>query len=275
MSSPGTNLTPENDEEARSVTRRANIDMSKTCADHSGKFLFFASLPLPDVEGSLAEIDFALDHLGAVGFQILTNSHGIYPGDPRFDRVFDKLSERKTIAFFHPTTCLISHPGDGSLSKVNPIPGFSAPMMEFMFDSNRALMNLLTSGTVDRCPGITFLACHCGGTFPPILQRVAEFSPMISGLGNAMSAEKMKSLLQTRFYFDLAGVPFPDQIHGLLRVVDSSRILYGSDYPYTPVALAESLAKRMDEGLEMDFGSETKREILLGNAEHILQSMDN
>ncbi|KAJ6080296.1 hypothetical protein N7467_010049 [Penicillium canescens] len=272
MSSPGTHLTPGNNEEGRLVTRRANIDMSKTCADHPDKFLFFASLPLPDVEGSLAEIDYALDHLGAVGFQILTNSHGIYPGDARFKPVFDKLSERKTIAFLHPTTCLIQHPGENTLSKVMPVPGFSAPMMEFMFDSTRALMNLLTSGTVDRCPGITFLACHCGGTFPPILQRVAEFSPMLPGLGNGVSAEQMKNVLQTRFYFDLAGVPFPDQIHGLLRMVDSSRLLYGSDYPYTPAALAESLAKRVDDGLESNFGSETKQRILLKNAQNLLRS---
>ncbi|CAG8259597.1 unnamed protein product [Penicillium salamii] len=264
MSSPATHLTPGNDEEGRSVTRRANNDMSQVCADHPDRFLFFASLPLPDVEGSLAEIDYALDHLGAVGFQILTNSHGIYPGDVRFSRVFDKLSKRKTIVFFHPTTCLIQT--DSSLTKVTPLPGVPAPIMEFMFDSTRSLMSLLTSGTVERCPGITFVACHCGATFPPIMERIAEFSPALLGPQNGISGDKIKQLLQSRFYFDLAGVPFPDQIHGLLRLVDSSRLLYGSDYPYTPAALAESLAQRIDGGLEAHFGTETTQRILLDNA---------
>ncbi|KUM64878.1 hypothetical protein ACN42_g2195 [Penicillium freii] len=269
MSSPATHLTPGNDEEARTITRRANIDMSKTCADHPAHFLFFASLPLPDVEGSLAEIDYALDHLGAVGFQILTNSHGIYPGDQRFSRVFDKLSERQTIVFFHPTTCLIRH-DDDSIEKVMPLPGVAAPIMEFMFDSTRSLMSLLTSGTVDRCPGITFVACHCGATFPPIMERIAEFSSMVPGAGDGISGARIKELLQTRFYFDLAGVPFPDQIHGLLRLVDSSRLLYGSDYPYTPALLAESLAKRVDDGLQSLFGSERTQQILLDNAQDLL-----
>jgi predicted TIM-barrel fold metal-dependent hydrolase len=266
MSSPATHLTPGNDEEGRSVTRRANNYMSKICADHADHFLFFASLPLPDIEGSLAEIDYALDHLGAVGFQILTNSHGIYPGDPRLSRVFDKLSERKTIVFLHPTTCLIQT--DNSLNKVSPLPGVSAPIMEFMFDSTRSLMSLLTSGTVERCPGITFLACHCGATLPPIMQRIAEFSSMLGS--NGISGDEIKQLLQSRFYFDLAGVPFPDQIHGLLRLVDSSRLLYGSDYPYTPAGLAGSLAQRVDDGLEGLFESETARRILLGNAKDLL-----
>ncbi|KAJ5617876.1 hypothetical protein N7537_002990 [Penicillium hordei] len=269
MSSPATHLTPGNDEEGRTITRRANTDMSKICADHPNHFLFFASLPLPDVEGSLAEIDHALDHLGAVGFQILTNSHGIYPGDQRFSRVFDKLSERKTIVFFHPTTCLIRH-DDDSLEKVTPLPGVAAPIMEFMFDSTRSLMSLLTSGTVDRCPGITFVACHCGATFPPIMERIAEFSSMVPWAGDGISGARIKQLLQTRFYFDLAGVPFPDQIHGLLRLVDSSRLLYGSDYPYTPAALAESLAQRVDDGLQSLFGSERTKQILLDNAQDLL-----
>ena len=268
MSSPATHLTPGDDQEGRSVTRRANNDMSQICADHPDRFLFLASLPLPDVEGSLAEIDYALDHLGAVGFQILTNSHGVYPGDARFNRVFDKLSERKTIVFFHPTTCHIQE--NTSLTKVTPLPGVPAPVMEFMFDSTRALMSLLTSGTVERCPGIKFLACHCGATFPPIMERIAEFSPILLGPGNGISGEKIKQLLQSRFYFDLAGVPFPDQIHGLLRLVDSSRLLYGSDYPYTPAALAGSLAQRMDSGLEAHFGSETAQAILLENARTML-----
>ncbi|KAJ5374067.1 Amidohydrolase 2 [Penicillium concentricum] len=271
MSSPATHLTPGNNEEGRSVTRRANIDMSKICADHPTHFLFFASLPLPDVEGSLAEIDYALDHLGAVGFQILTNSHGIYPGDQRFTRVFDKLSERKAIALFHPTTCLIRHgDDDDSVEKVIPLPGVPAPIMEFMFDSTRALMDLLTSGTVERCPGITFVVCHCGATFPPIMERIAAFSSMIPGSGGGINAAKIKKLLQTRFYFDLAGVPFPDQIHGLLRLVDSSRLVYGSDYPYTPAALVESLAKRVDEGLESLFGLEKTKQLLVDNAQELL-----
>ncbi|KAJ5503482.1 Amidohydrolase 2 [Penicillium fimorum] len=268
MSSPATHLTPGDNVEGRTVTCRANIDMSKVCADRPTHFLLFASLPLPDVEGSLAEIDYALDHLGAVGFQILTNSHGIYPGDQRFTRVFDKLSERKTIAFFHPTTCLIRH--DDSVEKVIPLPGVPAPIMEFMFDSTRALMSLITSGTVERCPGITFVVCHCGATFPPIMERIAAFSSMIPGSEDGISAEKINQLLQTRFYFDLAGVPSPDQIHGLLRLVDSSRLVYGSDYPYTPAALAKSLAKRVDDGLQNLLGLETTQQILVGNAQDLL-----
>lgn len=85
-----------------------------------------------------------------------------------------------------------------------------------------------------------------------------------------MTLETVKNLLQTRFYIDLAGVPFPDQIHGLLRHVDTTRLLYGSDYPFTPAPLAKSLAKRLDDELKTDFGVETQKRILLTNAQDLL-----
>lgn len=100
--------------------------------------------------------------------------------------------------------------------------------------------------------------------------RIAEFSPFLVKDGEPFTIETIKNLLQTRFYIDLAGIPFPDQIHGLLRHVDSSRLVYGSDYPFTPAPLAKSLAKRLDEGLETNFGSDTQKRVLLTNAQNLL-----
>ncbi|KAJ5157108.1 uncharacterized protein N7482_008208 [Penicillium canariense] len=269
-SSPGTHMFPGDNQQARVLTRQVNTYMSTVCAEHKEHFLFFASLPLPDVHGALIEIDYALDRLGAVGFQILTNSHGIYPGDPRFSQVFDKLSERNAIVFFHPTSCHLQNAENGAVERVNPLPGVPSPLMEFMFDTTRALTSLFTSGTVTRCPGITFIVCHGGATFPPIVARIAEFSHLLMESGVPISVDDIKQLLQNRFYIDLAGVPFPDQIHGLLRHVDSSRLLYGSDYPFTSAPIAASLAKRLDEGLETQFGPEIRKQVLKTNAEDLL-----
>ena len=193
MSSPGTHLTPGNDQETRELTRQVNRDMAKICAEHPEHFLFFASLPLPDVEGSLTEIDYALDELGLVGFQILTNSHGIYPGDSRLRHVFDKLSERGATVFFHPTSCNIQN-RDGGIERITPIPGVPSPILEFMFDTTRALTSLFISGTVQRCMGIAFVICHCGATFPPILARIAEFSSLLGSDGTAITEPEVKEL---------------------------------------------------------------------------------
>lgn len=100
--------------------------------------------------------------------------------------------------------------------------------------------------------------------------RIAEFSQFLIEDGEPMTLQTIQNILQTRFYIDLAGVPFPDQIHGLLRLVDTARLLYGSDYPFTPAPLAESLARRLDDGLKTDFGAETLKRVLLTNAQSLL-----
>ncbi|KKA20923.1 Uncharacterized protein T310_5063 [Rasamsonia emersonii CBS 393.64] len=262
-----------------------NKELSDICRAYPDRFGFFASLPLPDVEGSLAEIDYALDHLGAVGFQVLSNAHRVYPGDKLLDPVFDRLSARKAIVFLHPTSChyvrTVEVGGSGEsgsesttvVETFHPLPQHPAPMLEFMFDSTRAISNLLLSGTVKRCSGITFLACHCGATLPPMLERIAAFGKIPGSKSeDALTAEEIKSTLRTRFYFDLAGFPFPDQIHGLLRVTDTSRLVYGSDYPYTPGGLVEDLARRMDEEVDRLFGEDVKKQIYHENGGKMLRN---
>lgn len=113
--------------------------------------------------------------------------------------------------------------------------------------------------------------CHCGATFPSVLERIAECSGFLIEGGNQISGEEIRMLLQGRLYFDLAGVPFPDQVHGLLRIVDSSRLLYGSDYPFTRAPLVEVLTKSVDEGLENNFGPPVKHRVLLDNAKKLLK----
>ena len=54
ISSPGTHLIKCDTELARKITREANTEVQQVCAKHPDRFAFFASLPLPDVEGSLA-----------------------------------------------------------------------------------------------------------------------------------------------------------------------------------------------------------------------------
>ncbi len=267
ITSPGTHLKAGDDLNARRITRETNEEVAQICRAHPDRFGFFASLPLPDVEGSLEEIDHALDKLGAVGFALMTNAHGHYLGDAHFDTVFEKLNERKAIVFIHPTSCC-SHT---SINAERPLSKYPAPMLEFFFDTARAVANLIISGTVGRYPNITYLISHCGGALPPLVERFSSFSSIILEGGAAVTSDQVKELFKSRFYFDLAGFPFPDQIHGLLRATDTSRLLYGSDFPYTPASALPGLASRMDEGLANMGDEKVIREIYSGNAKRLLK----
>jgi 6-methylsalicylate decarboxylase len=266
ITSPGTHLETGNDTLARQLTQATNNEIAGICKRYPDRFEFFAVLPLPDVEGSIAEIDRALDELGAVGFVVMTNGHGYYLGDQHLDKVFAKLNERNAILFMHPTSCSAHQTPDAT----RPLSQYPAPMMEFFFDTTRAVVNLLLSKTVSRYQNITFLVSHCGATLPALIERVTSFSAHVLGQGATLTSDEVKRLFRTRFYFDLAGFPFPDQIHGLLRLTDSSRLLYGSDFPYTPAAAISQMAKGMDASLGEIFTNDVIKKIYHDNAAHLL-----
>jgi predicted TIM-barrel fold metal-dependent hydrolase len=230
IASPGTHLKTGDFELTKQITRETNDEVAAICREFPDRFRFFASLPLPDVQGSLEEIDHALE-LGAVGFALMTNAQGYYMGDSRFDPVFIKMNERKAIVFIHPTQCCSLDNPDAD----KPLSQYPAPMMEYFFDTTRAVVNLILSGTVTRNKDLTFLVSHCGATLPPLIERFTAFSatPLVKSC-ERLSGDQVKDLFRTRFFFDLVGMPFPDLIHGYLRVGESSRLLYGSDYPYAP-----------------------------------------
>jgi 6-methylsalicylate decarboxylase len=142
-------------------------------------------------------------------------------------------------------------------------------MMEFLFDETHAVANLLLSGTVSKYLHITFITSHCGATLPPLLDRVGSFASLV-GAGD--KTHEFRNLLRERFFFDMAGFPFPDQIHGLLRMLGDGgekRLMYGSDYPFTPEKIVVKLVAAIDSRCEGLFSVEERRDIYSGNTRRL------
>ncbi|KAE8143796.1 hypothetical protein BDV38DRAFT_289647 [Aspergillus pseudotamarii] len=265
ITSPGTHLKVGDFHLARQVTRETNNEIAEAHRRFPDKFSFFASLPLPDVDGSVQEIDRVRDMEGCCGFTMMTNAEGYYLGDEIYRPVFEKLNERPTVIFIHPTQCC----SKDLTAADKPLAQYPTPMIEYYFDTTRAVVNLLLTQTVPKYPNLTFLVSHCGATLPPLVERVAAFSTGFLEGDTKLSSTDIKELLRTRFYFDLAGFPFPDLIHGYLRIGDASRLLYGSDYPYTPGTVVESLSKVMDKNVAELFKQDTVESIYSGNAKRL------
>lgn len=263
VTTPGTHLVAGNDALARKMTRYCNDYAADLKRKRPNQFGFFASLPLPDVEGALEEIKRASDDLNPNGFTLLTNHHGVYLGDEKFYPVFDELNRRHATVFIHPTTPCMTSSGGCSTNAV-PITRFPRSMFEFMFDTARALIDLFLSGTVSRCPNITFIIPHMGGGFPPLMRRFATLPALLDlpGCDPLVNPDYVRTKLNEQFYFDTAGWPFPEQIHGLTDWVTADRMLYGSDFPFTPLKGVQALSLDHDKYLREVFPDEDDQEKL-------------
>ena len=71
---------------------------ANTTEAHPSKFGFFAALPIPDINASLAELEYALDVLNASGVVLMANLHGKYLGDSLYEPLWTELDRRGTVS---------------------------------------------------------------------------------------------------------------------------------------------------------------------------------
>lgn len=215
------------------LARTVNEEGHRAVVDHPGRFGLLASLPLPDVDAALVELAHAADHLDADGFVLLTNVAGTYVGDPAWDPVLAELDRRGARVLLHPTS-----PACWEATSL----GRPRPMLEFLFDTTRAVVDLVLSGALARYPNVRVIIPHAGAVLPLVADRIAAFGRRLAPDVDVHAA--LRSL-----HFDLAGYPLPRQLPVLRTIADPAHLHYGSDWPFTPdVAVEAAIGRLRDEG---------------------------
>ncbi|MBL0887419.1 amidohydrolase family protein [Myceligenerans indicum] len=231
------------DAQARRWAREINEYSADLVRRRPDRFGFFATLTLPDVEGAVAEAEYALDELGADGVVLLANNDGRYLGDPGFAPLLELLDRREVTTFVHP--------GELPAPEVPGIPTFTA---DFLLDTTRTATSLILSGAIDRHPGIKFILAHAGGFVPYISYRI--LLTMLSQKSKARQAwtildqgHQVPKLMEVfkRFYFDIALSASPAALPSLLEVAAPDHITYGSDFPFAPAPAIAFLNRQYEK----------------------------
>ncbi len=222
LSSPSTHFLPV--EQKPALVRQVNEEGAGLVRRHPDRFGFFASLPLPDVDGALTEMAYAFDVLGADGIVLETNIEGEYLGSANFAPVFAELNRRKAVLFLHPTSpaCF------DALALGRP-----APLLEFPLDTTRTIVDLLYSRTLQTNPDIKVIVPHGGAALPALVARIAAFANLPIIEPRPASEQEVFETLE-RLYYDLALSAHPVPLAALRRLAPVSQILFGSDWPFTP-----------------------------------------
>jgi len=211
--------------DAADLLRACNEAAADLRSRHGGRFGSFASLPLPDVEASLAEVAFAADQLACDGFVLFTNYDGRYLGDPLFRPLLEELNRRCSVVFIHPT----NPPADFT--------GLPSSIFEFPFETTRTAASLIMSGAIRDFPQIRFVLSHAGGTLPYLAARIAGGIMMNPALHEQLG---VPIAAIRSFWFDLALSANPAQIAALRQVAAPDRIVFGTDFPMAPLPLIDS-----------------------------------
>jgi predicted TIM-barrel fold metal-dependent hydrolase len=253
ISSPGSNFG--DDTKAKQLSRRLNEEGTRLKHAHPGRFGIFAVTPLPNVNMAVEEAVYALDHLHADGVVVESNHRGIYQGDPCLNPLYAELNARKATLFIHPTSP--SCAGCGTLALSYP-----APMLEFMFETTRAITNLVLSGATQRFPDIRIIVPHAGAALPVMASRVdALATSVLKAPGKTIPALAIE---MRKFHYDLAGAPLPELLTALLTIADSNHLFYGSDWPFTSLNTVRELAADLDSTPLLN--GDLRQEVMSANA---------
>lgn len=218
------------------------------------RFGAFATLPMPDVEASVAVAVEALDSEYFEGVSMLTSYDGSYLSEDRYAPLLELLNARNAVVFLHPI-----------LVREAPA-GLSPALLEGTFDTTRAITALAAADAFSRYPNIRFIVPHTGGMVPYVKWRIA-----------------LNAVQRGDFRFD----PEPEQLEAEIRKLDglyydttlnlgpflgierADRILFGTDVPWAGTSV---LRMQRDYALSVREGwSEDQAEAVAGgNALRIL-----
>ncbi|CAG2141041.1 amidohydrolase family protein [Cupriavidus numazuensis] len=219
-----------NVEESRRAARDMNDFAATMKSDHKGRYGQFAVLPLPDIDATLKEIEYAFDTLKADGVGLLSSYGDKWLGDKSFWPVWEELNRRKAVVYIHATA-----PGCCAWEFQ---PGILPTFVELGSDLARAMVSLVQGGTAKATPDIKYIWSHGGGSIWAQRFLVGETAASL-----AREAPADSRLYQfRRFYYDTAAAA--DAIHmGILKmIVPPSQIVFGSDYPWVePAKIATGL----------------------------------
>lgn len=254
--------------EANSMARYCNAYAADLIRSYPTRFGALAVLPMHDIRAAIDELVYAIDTLNLDGVVLLSAYNGVYLGDPRFESLMFELNRRNAYVFVHPASI-----PTGSKPMLS-LPDFLA---EFTFDTTRAATLLMATGTRDRYPNIRFQLAHAGGTLPYLAHRIGVASQ--TPIGDAWPAQlQAPSLLGidrlvSSFYYDTALSAAPASMKGALQVSDLSKIMFGSDWPFSTLTLLGSGDPQPE--LSETFNAEERVQIERGNALRELPALAN
>jgi predicted TIM-barrel fold metal-dependent hydrolase len=225
---------------AKDLARRCNELSAGLVKDHPTRYGGFACLPLPDIDASLEELEYAMGELHLDGVVLFSNSLGVYLGDKSLTPIFDALQRRKAVVFVHPNAS--PDPAAHSL-------GLPDSLIDFTADTTRAVAQMLYTNRFADTPDVKYIFSHAGGTIPYLTGRfeiVDEMNVIPGAESRSTAAATWRNI-----YWDTA-LSWGDPVLAMLReVAGLDHVLFGTDFPYLRRDLAIDARQHIVDSAEL------------------------
>jgi len=259
--------------ETPDLARMANDGLAELCRKYPDRFpTFIASLPLNNIDASLAEIDRTIGSLGAKGIQVFTNVAGAPLSEPKYRPLFARMVAHDLPVWVHPMR------GPQFSDYVTEQASENEIWFTFgwPYETTACMTRLIYSGLYDELPGLKIITHHMGGMIPYFAGRIglgfrqiffgsSEHNPG-AGTLKRPPAEYFKLL-----YADTAlngDAPATRCGHAYFG---TSQCLFATDAPFDPEQGRRLIANTIAAVDALDISAEEHARIFEGNARALLR----
>jgi aminocarboxymuconate-semialdehyde decarboxylase len=240
---------------------------------------FVASLPMNDVPAALAEMDRAVETLGARGIQILTNINGRPLDDPELFPVFERIANRYGLpVWMHPyrPPTIADYPMETQSEYEIWV------VLNWPHETSVAMARMVFSEMFDRLPNLRVITHHCGATIPYLAGRVGPIWDEIGKRGDnarykaireRMAQKSLRPLdYFKKFYGDTVLGGSDAALRCGLDFFGPEHVLFGTDFPYGPESGLWFLRENMRSLDEIDLPKAERDGIYFGNALKLMRT---
>jgi len=256
--------------------RVANDGMADMCRRWPKEFpAFVASLPMNNPQAAAAEMDRAINQLGARGIQIITSVAGRPLDEPEYFPVFERATNHHDVPIWmHP-----ARPAARADYAGEPKSKYEIwQVLGWPFETSVAMARIVFSGFFDRLPRLRIITHHCGGMLPYFAGRAETLWAQLGARSaEGDEAEVLKRLKRAPieyfklFYGDtvLGGAAAPLACGVAFFGVE--RIVFASDCPFDPEGGPMYIREGIRSIEELGLPESDKRKIYFGNAKTLLK----
>ncbi len=258
------------------MAKIANDGMAELVDRHPERFAgFVASLPMNDIEASVAEAKRAIEKLGAWGVQVFTNINGRPLYRPDTLPLFDLMSSYDLPMWMHP-----ARGADVPDYRGEPKSHYEIWWtLGWPYETSVAMAHMVFGGLFDRHPGFKLITHHMGGMIPYFEGRVG---PGWDQLGTRTSDEDYKPIIAhmkkfgmrpvdyfRHFYADTALFGALEATKCGLAFFGVNRTLFASDAPFDPEGGSLYIRETIRVIDRLELSAHERRAIYEGNVKRL------
>jgi predicted TIM-barrel fold metal-dependent hydrolase len=256
---------------ALDLTRMGNDEMAELVYKYPARFpAAAAAISLTDIEGSLKELERAIEDLKFRGVQIYTNVNDKPLSSPEFLPLFEIMAKYNLPIWIHPTFGVTATDyKTESGSKYGMAATFGWP-----YETTMAMNRLVFSGVLEKWPNLKVITHHGGAMVPYLAERIIAFhdqgemsdrSPDKLGLTRAPIEYYKMFYADTAIYGNTPALMLTRAFFGI------DNLLFGTDFPFAG-HFGERVTRQTIAAIEeMDISDDEKKKIFEDNARKIMR----